>query len=1067
MGHTMQRLAMTKLHRTTAGILILAATFLSVQIRATELEDNIAFNIPAQPMESALFELSRQSSYQILFSSSSLPKRAAPAISGSMRVVHALDLMLAGTDLSYKLGAERTITVGPGVSLGKTSALNAGKEIEVRKIADIHLVQADSSQNQAAQNLNYSDGASSSSMDEEKAKLGEIVVTGSRIPRTVIQGPAPVVTITAQDIQNNGFATVADVMTSLTQNLGALDNSQNTDGFSPGAQAVDLRGLGPNHTLVLVNGRRIADYPQTFQGNSNFTDISNIPTSMVERIEILSGSASAVYGSDAISGVINFILKQKADGTTVDFREGATQHGGGASQRLQLSSGYSNDRFDSAFGVELYNQLPLWAFQRDRTNSRLNSPADPSTIFASPVFTLIDGNDNYVDPGKAACDALASLDRGSIVYAYRKNYGNYCGSYRDVSYGTLENGRKSLSFYGTANYRVNDSVKLFLDVQAGVSHQVSYNTPLQWKNSYKLNGDSTPVPFFNLADPTPGGAVEQWQRKYFTIEENGGFSAGEIRENDTTLSLNTGLKGTLGDTLWNYEAVFGHSQNQLTVREPALVSAKAQALFLGPSLGIDPGSGYQIYNAPISRLYTPLTVAQFRSITQDSIDNDTSRAENVNLMVNNTKLIELPAGPVGIAGVAEYGTQYFGLKPDPLSLDGSYYGLHNTGAVGSRSDFGFGVEFSVPVFSTLNATAAGRYDSYKYSGTTTGKFTYSTGLEYRPFSTLLLRGSYGTGFRAPDLSYLYAGVSGSSSNGIDYYLCRRDELQNGPDFANNCSNGSVGFNGRSHGSISLKDETSTSLTYGLVFAPLKSLEITADYYRINLKNEVEYQASDLVLREEADCRLGQTTAGQPINIASGLCQQVLSQVVRSSISPTPGPSGITSVFVLPINAAVNHTSGIDLNAHYALSTDQIGKFDFNLGFTQVLSHTIQLFPGDPVIDELKDWYDYVIPRDKATYAVSWTLNKLTTTIHGSRLGGLPNYDGTHRLGSTSLYNGSLVYRLNGRSAVSLIVDNLFDQDPQKDNTWTSYPYYAGRWFSSVGRAFFLEANYRFGGSDGI
>ena len=119
-----------------------------------------------------------------------------------------------------------------------------------------------------------------------------------------------VTAITALDIQNSGFATVADVMSALTQNLGALDNNQNTDGFSPGAQAVDLRGLGPNHTLVLVNGRRIADYPQSYGGNSNFTDISNLPTSLIDRVEVLSGSASAVYGSDAISGVINFILKK-------------------------------------------------------------------------------------------------------------------------------------------------------------------------------------------------------------------------------------------------------------------------------------------------------------------------------------------------------------------------------------------------------------------------------------------------------------------------------------------------------------------------------------------------------------------------------------------------------------------------------------------------------------------------------------------------------------------------------------------------------------------------------------
>ena len=562
-----------------------------------------------------------------------------------------------------------------------------------------------------------------------------------------MEGPAPVETITASDIQANGFATIADVTTSLTQNLGALDNNQNTNGFSPGAQAVDLRGLGPNHTLVLVNGRRIADYPQAYGGNSTFTDISSIPASMVERIEILSGSASAVYGSDAISGVINFILKKKADGTTLDFRAGDTQHGGGASQRLEFSTGYSNDRFDSIFAVELFNQDPLWAFQRSFTNSRLDSPGDPADITASPVWARSDELGNYIDPPPGACASLAKYDRGSIVPAVDSGE-NYCGSYRDVGYGTLENGRKAISFYGSATYRLTDSANLFLDVQAGASHQVSYNTPLQWQNSKQLNGDSSPVPFNNLAT----GLVEQWQRKYFTIEENGGFEAGEIHNIDRTLSLNTGIKGTIANSTWNYEAVFGHSQNTLESKEPALVSAKAQALFLGPSLGTDPGNGYQIFNAPVSRFYTPLTIAEFRSITQLSIDNDKSRAETFTFSVNNTRLFVLPAGPVGFAAVAEYGSQYYGLKADPQSLDGTYYGLHNTSAVGSRDHYGFGAEINVPVFSKLNVTGATRFDSYKYSSTTSGKVTYSLGLEYRPIQSLLVRGSYGTGFRAPDLT---------------------------------------------------------------------------------------------------------------------------------------------------------------------------------------------------------------------------------------------------------------------------------------------------------------------------
>ena len=148
----------------------------------------------------------------------------------------------------------------------------------------------------------------------------EIVVLGSRIPRVQKEGPAPVTVITADDILRGGFQSVPDVLRGVTQNGGETQGQQSASGasFSPGAQQVDLRGLGPNHTLVLVNGRRIADFPLPFQGNSNFTDVSNIPVGLIERVEVLSGSASAIYGSDAIAGVVNFQLKTKADGTRIE-----------------------------------------------------------------------------------------------------------------------------------------------------------------------------------------------------------------------------------------------------------------------------------------------------------------------------------------------------------------------------------------------------------------------------------------------------------------------------------------------------------------------------------------------------------------------------------------------------------------------------------------------------------------------------------------------------------------------------------------------------------------------------
>ena len=995
-----------------------------------------AIDIPAGNLVTALDSLARQTGAQFVYNADQLAGLRTRGAHGNLTAPAALDDLLTGTGYHARRDA-------------------SGAMVIVKNPASPAAPPA---------------SPPTSRTDATPQTLQEVVVTGSRIPRSQVEGPAPVVTITAQDIARRGFATVPDLMTSLTQNLGALDNNQYTDGFSPGAQAVDLRGLGPNHTLVLVNGRRIADYPQSYGGNSNFTDISNIPTALIERVEILSGSASAVYGSDAISGVINFILKKKADGTTIDYRAGGTQHGGGSSQRLDITTGFSKGRFDAVFGLELVDKRPLWAFQRSFTDSRLDSPADPEDIIASRNFIRTDVYGDYLDPGKATCDALSHLDQGTIFYASRPDYGYdpvtdsyvpgyYCGSYADVGYGTLENSRRMANLFASATFHFNDYTDFYVDVLAGTSHQDSYNTPLQWYNCEPLNGDCTDTPFYNTAT----GQVEEWGRSYFTIEENGGLKPGMIRNINNTLSFNTGVKGTFGrDSDWNYEANFEHSQNQLESKWPALIAAKAQAFYLGPSLGVDPDSGYQMYYAPVSRLYTPLTVAQFRSITQDSIDNDKSRAENWSFTLTNTNLFKLPAGPVGFAGIAEYGNSYFGLKADPLSLDGSYYGLHNTSAVGSRSHAAIGYEFSVPVFPQLTVTTAGRYDRYKYSDNSAGKFTYALGLEYRPFQSLLLRGSLSTGFRAPDLSYLYAGLSGSSSGGTDYYQCRLANPEPGYDCFED-SDYDIDYNGRSHGSTALKDETSKSFTYGFVFAPTPNFDISADYYRIKLNNEVEYQDSDTILRREADCRLGQDANGNPVDGNSSFCQQIESQVVRNSPNAPFNPNGVTSVLVLPINAAIDQTSGIDFNTHYRLNTSRLGTFDFNLGATYVIRHTTQLSADSPVDNEMTDIYYYLIPRTKANASVTWNIRDFTATLYGSRLGGIPNYDGTTRLRPTFLYNLTMGYLVAPGVNVSLVVDNLFDRRPPRDETWTSYPYYSRNWFSAVGRAYFVEMSVKLGG----
>lgn len=1007
------------------------ASTLSLLAHAQEAATRI--DIPAGSLVDGLDNLARQSGAQFLYRADQLQGLSTAGVHGDMTPQAALGHLLQGTGYTVQRDASGALVVVKQAA--KPAAAHPAAQPPAASTAPAAPVAHD---------------------------LEAVTVTGSRIPRSEIEGPAPVIAITAQDIQQRGFASVPELMTSLTQNLGALDNNQYANGFTVGAQAVDLRGLGPNHTLVLVNGRRIADYPQSYGGNSNFTDISNIPTSLIDRVEVLSGSASAVYGSDAISGVINIILKKKVDGTTIDYRIGGTEHGGGRSQRLDITSGFSSGPFDAVFGLELVDKKPLWAYQRSFTKTRLNSPIAPSRNYPGQSWVRSDIDDDYLDPGKATCDALSSYNQGTIIYGYRRNYGYYCGTYSDVGYGTLENSRKMASFFGSATYSFNDHTEAYLDVLGGTSHQDSYSSPKSWFNCEPLNGDCVDTPFYNVAT----GQVEQWGRRYFTIEEWGGFKRGMIRNINNTFSLNTGIRGTFGaDRAWSYEANFGHTRNSLTQKWPAIVAAKAQALYLGPSLGVDPDSGYQMYDAPLSRFYTPLTVDQFRSISQDSNDHDKARAENWSLTLTNTELFTLPAGSVGFAGVAEYGTSYFGLKADPLSLNGTYYGLHNTSAVGSRSHAALGYEFSIPVFSQLSVTTAGRYDNYEYSDTSSGKFTYALGFEYRPIQSLLVRGSYSTGFRAPDLSYLYAGMSGSGSSGTDYYQCRLANPQQGYDCVGD-SDYDYNYNGRSHGSTTLQNETSKSFTYGFVFAPMPNLDFSVDYYRIKLNNEVQYQTSDDILRREAECRLGQAAGGAPMDGNSAYCQQIVSQVVRNAPNASYNPNVITSVLVLPINAATDQTSGVDMNTRYHLGTSRLGSFDFNLGATYVIMHRTKLSADAPVENQLTDLYNYLIPRTKVNGSATWDYKNFTTTLYGARLGGIPDYIGSKRLGPTFMYNLTMGYRVTSDFNVTLTVNNLFDKRPPRDPTWTAWPYYYRAWFSPVGRAYFLNLSLKFGGKSG-
>src|SRR5438105_3132001 len=177
--------------------------------------------------------------------------------------------------------------------------------------------------------------AAQNASDSTAADLAEVVVTGSRIAQPVSQGPTTVTVITGEQLEAQGFRNVFDALNTLPQNSGFTQGADFGNTFTPAANAISLRGLGPNHTLVLFNGRRVADYPIAYDGSVNFVDLASVSSAAIDRIEILNGGASAIYGSDAIAGVVNVILKDHTNGVDVNAKIGTTDRGGGNNARFQ------------------------------------------------------------------------------------------------------------------------------------------------------------------------------------------------------------------------------------------------------------------------------------------------------------------------------------------------------------------------------------------------------------------------------------------------------------------------------------------------------------------------------------------------------------------------------------------------------------------------------------------------------------------------------------------------------------------------------------------------------------
>jgi outer membrane receptor protein involved in Fe transport len=926
---------------------------------------------------------------------------------------------------------------------------------------------ANAAQDTQSSSQTTSNTSTSDTTDKAK-KLDTINVTGSLIPQTEVETSKPVITITAQQLKDRGFTSVADALQAGTFATGSVQGPNASGGFTQTAKTLSFFGLDPSYTKYLIDGLPMGDFPALYNGSEAFNNLASIPIEMIDHIDILPGGQSSIYGSDAIAGVINIVLKKKIDGLTLDARYGWTSGGGNSDRRAYLADGFSMGNFNFVGGLQVDNINPIWGFDRSTTRQFFTQGTTPPTasrdylVLSETALQNAYYSPNQLNPG-IGCGAVSGQYNGTEKLQTRANDGQYCGSQYSAGYATETSKQNTINLYTHATYDLNSDVQF-------------YETLLYTYDQQKYSAGSDFLfwqsPIFY--DRNLGDFV--LLQHAFSPEEAGGYQ--NIMDNnvENSVYLSVGAKGTFGQSNWDYDVTFNHSEDHLQERTFQRWTTPINNYFsnvLGPALGPDPyGYGYESYEPNYQAFYTPVSNAAFRSFTGFTETYAKTWDNMLRTQVTNSSLFSLPGGDAGLAGVFEAGNQGWNYQPDARTLDGQTYDFTDVSGAGHRSRYAGTVEFNAPIFKMLTVDMSGRYDDYNVAGGTVSHPTYNLGVEFRPFGdVLLLRGQYGTSFKAPTLPDEFQGPSGYYSSVVDYYNCAKLGFTGGN--IANCPGQLSGeqFFGQQSGNPALQPITAKTFNLGFVLSPFEGFSLKSDYYHYNIRNEVEVQSSDFLAQEEANCRLG------IFDINSPSCQDALSKVIRSGTPLAPGLlPPITEILTPKVNVAREYLNAMITEANYTHSIGSFGTINAKTSWSDILKHRQQLLPGDAYINLLTEPYYSTEFKSRVDGSVGWLSPEQTwgVTVYGIRDGASPNYlaqiannyyaPGAGKLGPWIRYNLTVSYSPIKNLALTLDIDNVFNKMPPIDR---SYPGTEGQPFNAenydvIGRQFFIEATYKFG-----
>lgn len=910
----------------------------------------------------------------------------------------------------------------------------------------------------------------------QDANVQRVEITGSSIKRVDAETAVPVTIIKVDDLKKQGVTSVEQILQNISAAQVQQTSAQAVGASTGGASFADLRGLGANKTLVLLNGRRIANQAL----DSSAPDLNMIPFAAIERVEVLRDGASSLYGTDAISGVINFITRKDYRGGSITLGVDSPQHAGGSQHSANASFGFGDldkDGFN-VFGVlDFQKQAAVLSTQRPGNQARYqgtgffgsSSSTFPATWFATvDQYPNPDGSNTYVATPFAAGNCTGANHLFQKGKTTNPLTANQCGEVTTDFIGLVPATERA-SGYGKASVKVNADNTFNLEAFVSHSTVAAITAPVP----YGGINMATTSPYFpgKGITPLPAGITIGADQSQVSGAPNGDITlfwrdtVNGYREDNNVADqarIVASMEGTISG--WDYEVGLAHNQN---TTKDILTHGYTNINILAPFSQVD-------QNYVLSDLVNPFgaqTAAGTALLNSANVNgvlqSGTGQVETIDGHASHDLPDWLSTGhpgaiAVGFEGRREIFTSGANFPvADAVQVSTGLDPTTKNG--GTRNVYAGYFEWNLPLLKTLDVTMAARYDHYSDFGSTTNP---KVSFRFQPSKRFLMRGSYSTGFRAPSLYELHASQAYGNTDGGD-----NDPGHSTVDNQGNCTGTYANacdqqFEQLTGGNLKLKPERSHSINFGAVFEPIDDLTAEFDYWNIRYNNQINALPDNTLF----DPTLYQ-------NFKQYYNYNTNGQLSISSLDCTPaGIAGGRCGYVNDLNQNLGgvRTDGVDMALGYKMNAGAIGRFNFNLNSTWVRSYKYQNYQGGPYIQNT-GIYSGSGPIFRWTHngTINWTLDPFSVglAVHYKSgyfepaasfggAGGITNPAYKVSAYTTMDLFGS--YAMAKGLTLTVGVRNLADSKaPYSYQTTQFQTGYDPRFSDIVGRTYYARATYNF------